>query len=71
MNNASNQLPLRVVLYPKDVENITGRGSRTARRLLQKIKTACGKSRNEFVTIHEFSHFTGIPHQLIEDFLRF
>ncbi|MBI2730363.1 MAG: hypothetical protein HYX40_06380 [Sphingobacteriales bacterium] len=70
MKHTTNHIPLRVVLYPKDVENITGRGSRTCRRLLQKIKQACGKSRNEFVTVKEFCLFTGISEELVKDFLK-
>jgi hypothetical protein len=70
MKPTPNRIPLRVVLYPKDVENITGRGSRTCRRLLQKIRDACGKSRNEFVTVKEFCFYTGIKEDLVTDFLK-
>jgi hypothetical protein len=40
---AIRKIPLRLVIYPKDVENITGRRDRTARKLLQKIREALGK----------------------------
>jgi len=62
---------LRVVVYPRDVENITGRCGRTARKLLQKIRTAQGKSKNAFVTIKEFCAYTGIEEELIKDFLQY
>lgn len=65
-----NRLPKRVVLFPRDVENITGRSGRTARQLLQKIRESLGKSKNEFITIKEFSLFTGIEEDLIKDFLQ-
>ncbi len=65
-----SKMPLRVVLYPKDIENITGRSDRTARKLLQKIKLARGKSKEEFVTIKEFCLFTGIDEELVKDFLQ-
>lgn len=65
-----NRLPARVVLYTRDVENITGRRGRTARKLIQKIRDALGKSKNEFITIKEFSLFTGIEEDLIKDFLQ-
>ncbi|XVJ66820.1 MAG: hypothetical protein HEQ40_11900 [Lacibacter sp.] len=61
--------PARVVIYPKDVENITGRRGRTARKLLQKIRDALGKSKNDFITIKEFCLFTGIDEDLVKDFL--
>ncbi len=54
-------LPKRICIYPKDVQNITGRKEKTARRLLNKIKEKLGKSKESFVTIQEFCQFTGIP----------
>lgn len=70
MKTAPNRIPARVVLYPRDVENITGRRGRTARTLLNKIRTALGKSKDEFITIKEFALFTGIDEDLIKDFLQ-
>jgi predicted RNA-binding protein YlqC (UPF0109 family) len=70
MKTTPNRIPPRVVLYPRDVENITGRRGRTARTLLQKIRKALGKSKDEFITIKEFSLFTGIEEDLIRDFLQ-
>jgi hypothetical protein len=37
------KIPPRIVLYPKDVENITGRSGRTARKMLQMIREVFGK----------------------------
>lgn len=70
MKPSPTPIPSRVVLYTRDVENITGRRGRTARQLLQKIRTALGKSKDEFITIKEFSLFTGIEEDLIKDFLQ-
>lgn len=70
MSLPSRKIPLRVVLYPKDVENITGRCDRTARKLIQKIRIARGKLKNEFVTVKEFCAYTGIGEELIKDFLQ-
>lgn len=50
----------RIVIYAKDVENITGRKERTARKILQSIREKLGKEKNEFVTIREFCEYTGI-----------
>jgi hypothetical protein len=68
--NSRHTIPLRVVIYPKDVENITGLGDRASRKLIQKIKTSLGKSKPMFVTIQEFALCTGIPEELIKDFLK-
>jgi len=70
MNASHTRMPLRVVIYPKDVENITGLGDRAARKLVQKIKTGLGKSKPMFITVQEFSLCTGIPEELIKDFLK-
>jgi hypothetical protein len=66
----SVKMPQRVVLYPKDVENITGRSSRTSRKLLQKIRLVLGKAPDEFVTVREFCLFYGIDEDLVRDFLQ-
>ena len=70
MKIVNNPIPSRVVLYPKDVENITGRRGSTARKLIQRIREALGKSKHEFITIQEVSLFTGIDEDLIKDFLQ-
>lgn len=67
---AIQKIPLRLVIYPKDIENITGRRDRTARKLLQKIREALGKQTHEFITIKEFCLFTGINEELVKDFLQ-
>ncbi|MEP7375912.1 MAG: hypothetical protein ABI675_21125 [Chitinophagaceae bacterium] len=68
---AIKKVPQRVVLYPRDVENITGRRDRTARRLLQKIREAFSKQPHEFITVKEFCVFTGIDEELVKDFLQY
>ena len=63
-------IPTRIIIYPKDIVNITGRRERTARQLLQKIRNALGKQSHEFITIKEFCLFTGINEDLVKDFLQ-
>lgn len=62
-------IPHRIIVYPKDVENITGRKDRTARTLMQNIRKAFGKQKHQFVTIKEFCAYTGIEEDLVRDFL--
>ncbi|MBC7934578.1 MAG: hypothetical protein H7Y86_04350 [Rhizobacter sp.] len=50
----------RIVIYAKDVENITGRKERTARKILQSIREKLGKERWEFISIKEFCEHTGL-----------
>jgi len=70
MKLVHSKIPLRVVIYPKDVENITGLGDRAARALIQKIKTGLGKSQSMFVTVKEFCTCTGIPEDQVTEFLK-
>jgi hypothetical protein len=63
------KIPPRIVIYAIDVMNITGRKVRAARKLLAKIKKKYNKKNQEFVSIKEFSEFTGLEPELIKVFL--
>jgi ribosomal protein S3 len=59
----------RLVIYAKDVENIMGRKSCAARRLLSRIRKKFGKEKEASVTVREFSLYTGIPEEAISELL--
>jgi len=50
----------RLCIYPKDIQRITGKSYRQSVRLLQRIRKELNKLENEFVTVEEFSLFTGL-----------
>jgi hypothetical protein len=54
-------VPRRLVIYAKDVENITGKSPQFARRLLQRMRKKLGKKSDGFITITEFCEHTGLP----------
>jgi hypothetical protein len=60
----------RVVIYVKDIENITGRKPTAARKLLLNIRKKFEKKRNEFITVREFSLYTGIDEETVYDLLK-
>jgi Fic family protein len=60
----------RVVIYPKDIQLITGKSERYGRLLLKKIRRANQKQEHQFITINEFSSFTGIPEATVEAYIR-
>ncbi|HLG40488.1 MAG TPA: hypothetical protein VI461_12500 [Chitinophagaceae bacterium] len=62
-------IPNRIVIYAKDVMNITGRKERAARKLLAKIRKKYNKANGEFITIKEFCEYTKIDEELIKSFL--
>ena len=61
----------RIVIYAKDVENITGRKERTARKILQSIRVKLGRQKSEFVTISEFCEHTGIGEADVKNHIRY
>ncbi len=51
---------LRAVIYPKDIQRITGRSERFGRQIIKEIKEKLNKTSHQFVTLAEFSDYTGI-----------
>lgn len=66
---SSKKLLTRIVIYPKDVEIITGRSHRTACRILRDIRLAMGKSKHQLISIDEFCLHTGMEERLVREFL--
>ena len=62
-------VPNRIVIYAKDVINITGRKERTARKLLAQIRKKYQKKQEEFITVYEFCEYTGIKEERVLPFL--
>jgi len=59
----------RMVIYPKDVQLITGRSERYSRVLLKKVKTNFSKQEHQFVTVDEFCQYTGLKKEQVQSFL--
>jgi hypothetical protein len=59
----------RIIIYPQDVERITGRSVRYGQELLQEIKQSIGKGKRQFVTAEEFCKYTGISLEELEEYL--
>lgn len=55
----------RIIIYPKDIQRITGKSERYGRLLLKRIKDRLGKEDHQFVTVDEFSSYTGIKMELV------
>ena len=62
-------IPNRIVVYAKDVMNITGRKERAARKLLAKIRKNYKKKKGDFLTVNEFCQFTGFEVEVVNSFL--
>jgi len=59
----------RIVMYPKDVMRITGKGEKYSRNYLEKIRKKLQKEEHQFVTVEEFCKYTGLKVEQVEHFL--
>jgi phosphatidylglycerophosphatase A len=59
----------RVIIYPKDIQRITGKSERYGRYLIRKIKEELNKEDHQMVTIDEFAEYSGIDTALIAEFI--
>jgi hypothetical protein len=59
----------RIIIYPKDIQRITGKSERYGRLMIQKIKRDLKKDDHQLVTIKEFSEYTGIEYQELQEFI--
>ncbi|MCH6236036.1 hypothetical protein [Cognataquiflexum rubidum] len=59
----------RCVIYPKDVQLITGKSERYGQELLTKIRDHYNKQPHQFITVQEFCAFSGIPLDEVEPYL--
>ena len=60
---------VRACIYPKDIQCITGRSERYGRKLLNQIKEYFGKKPHQFITAKEFSEYSGIELETVNDYL--
>lgn len=62
-------IPNRIVIYAKDIMNITGRKERAARKLLAQIRKKYKKKKGEFISVDEFCEFTTLKQESVREFL--
>jgi hypothetical protein len=53
----------RIVIYSKDIERITGKSGRYARKIMAILRKDLGKQKHQFVSIGEFCTYSGIPEE--------
>ena len=61
---------VRTCIYPKDIQIITGRSERFGRKMINDIKKHYGKSKHQFVTVVEFSEYSGIDEEIVTSYLQ-
>jgi hypothetical protein len=62
-------IPNRIVIYAKDISNITGRKERTARKMIAQIRKKYKKKKGDLISVKEFCEFTGLEESEVFPFL--
>ena len=70
MSNSTNRLTRRLVIHPKDIEELIGLSARGARQFILTMKKKLGKVRDQFIYVHELSEYLQIEEQRIRELLR-
>lgn len=60
---------VRACIYPKDIQCITGRSERYGRNLLNAIKAHLGRQKHQFITVNEFSEYSGIEIDIVNEYI--
>lgn len=60
----------RVVIYPKDIQLLTGKSYRHALDLNKEIREYFQKKKHQLLTIYEFGDYTGINPEIIRTHLK-
>lgn len=53
---------VRICIYAKDIEWITGKSARCAREIIRDIKLLYKKRKHQLVTIKEFCDYMDLPY---------
>lgn len=61
--------PSRLVIYPKDIQLITGKSHRSAQNMLRNIRIALHKEKDQLISFTEFCQFTGMKEDMVYEFL--
>ena len=59
----------RIIIYPKDIQRITGKSERYGRLLIKKIKDHFQKDDHQFVSIEEFCDYTGLKEEQVGQYI--
>ncbi len=60
-----NKVHTRIVIYAKDIMNITGRGERTARQMMADIKKKFDRTSRGGINIDDFCSYTGFKQETV------
>lgn len=59
----------RICIYAKDIQILTGKSERYARKVISQVRQFYSKDRNQLITIKEFCGFMNLDEQEVKDSL--
>lgn len=59
----------RLIIYPKDIQRITGKSERWSRMLLLKIMEKLKKEEHQVVSVEEFCNYFGLKMEQVQPFI--
>ncbi len=59
----------RVCIYPKDVQILTGKSERSARKIIARLKLIHSKEKHQLVTIKELCDYLGLEEMEVRKLL--
>ena len=60
---------VRLCIYPKDVQRITGKSYRQSIRILNTVRQIFDKPKNSYVSVKEFCLYSGLTYEEVVGFL--
>ncbi len=61
---------IRLCIYPKDVQRITGLSYRQSVRYIHRMRSVLNKKENELLSINEFCQYTGLKYEEVSNHIR-
>jgi hypothetical protein len=59
----------RIIIYTKDVQRITGKSDRYARKIMKRIRAMNGKQKYQPVSLTEFCNYMGLTTEEVSKYL--
>jgi hypothetical protein len=67
MENFDNISAKRICIYPKDIQMLTGKSERYARKLVAQVRMHYKKNKGQLLTIKEFYDYMGLEEKEVKN----
>ena len=59
-----------MVIYAKDIEKVTGKSDRYARKVMAALRKKLGKEKHQCVSMGEFCNYIGLSREEVYEYLK-